>query len=86
MERSLVAPGPPPYAGPEVMVSDLTNVTRVGEGLAMKYSFVINGACQFRVAAHPAQSAQRARGRAHAGLGDAARIRLDGLDQLLPRT
>lgn len=42
--RTLRKDGLPPYWGPKVLLSDPANIFRVGEGLALKYSGVINEA------------------------------------------
>jgi pimeloyl-ACP methyl ester carboxylesterase len=41
LARMLRTLGNPPYYGPSVLLTDLTNVVRMGDGLAMKYGNVI---------------------------------------------
>ena len=40
--RTLRSQGPPPYAGPPVLLSDITNVFSAGQGLAFKYQNVLD--------------------------------------------
>jgi pimeloyl-ACP methyl ester carboxylesterase len=53
--------GPPPYWGPEVLLTDLRNITRVGDGLGFKYADLIGeGRSVFEAHSQSSEAARKA--------------------------